>query len=223
MQLARRLAKKLPFLRHKPTRNPYELTLFSVDDTDDTSQHDAVFIIDDSGSTPSDDFNKGLKALRTMIEGAQSEHPGSKFAAIKFSDQATLLFNFISPDQAKKKLLKNVVHSGGLTNTQDALKMARRDLFLNPAASGHRPLATRLAIVITDGGSNIQSDQTVEQARLLKNIRTEVLVLAVGNFGASGRKEINSIASDPPKENVLYLHNFQYMLAVVEMAVKISK
>ena len=191
---------------------------------DDTSQHDAVFVIDDSGSIPSDDFNKGLKALRTMIERAQSAHPGSKFAAIKFSDQATLLFNFISPDQAKKKLL-NVVHSGGLTNTQDALKMARRDLFLNSAASGHRPLATRyrLAIVITDGGSNIQSDQTVEQARLLKNIRTEVLVLAVGNFGASGRKEINSIASDPPKENVLYLHNFQYMLAVVEMAVKIAK
>ena len=49
------------------------------------------------------------------------------------------------------------------------------------------------------------------------------MVLAVGNFGASGRKEINSIASDPPKENVLYLHNFQYMLDVVEMAVKISK
>ena len=117
----------------------------------------------------------------------------------------------------------NVVHSGGLTNTQDALKMARRDLFLNPAASGHRRLATRLAIVITDGGSNIQSDQTVEQARLLKNIRTEVLVLAVGNFGASGRKEILSIASDPPKENVFYLHDFPNMLAVVEMAVKISK
>lgn len=222
MQLARRLAKKLPFLRHKPTRNPYESTLCSVDDTDDTNQHDAVFIIDDSGSIPSDDFNKGLKALRTMIERAQSEHPGSKFAAIKFSDQATLLFNFVSPDQAKKKLL-NVVHSGGLTNTQDALKMARRDLFLNPAASGHRPLATRLAIVITDGGSNIQSDQTVEQARLLKNIRTEVLVLAVGNFGASGRKEINSVASDPPKENVFYLHDFPNMLAVVEMAVKIAK
>lgn len=132
------------------------------------------------------------------------------------------MFNFISPDQAKKKLL-NVVHGGGLTNTQDALKMARRDLFLNPAASGHRHFAVRLAIVITDGGSNIQSDQTVVQAKLLKNIGTEVLVLAVGNFGASGRKEINSIASDPPKENILYLYNFQYMLDVVEMAVKISK
>lgn len=87
MQLARRLAKKLPFLRHKPTRNPYALyPAMSVDDTDDTRPHDAVFIIDDSGSIPSDDFNKGLKALRTMIEKAQSEHPGSKFAAIKFSN-----------------------------------------------------------------------------------------------------------------------------------------
>lgn len=132
------------------------------------------------------------------------------------------MFNFISPDQAKKKLL-NVVHSGGLTNTQDALKMARRDLFRNPAASGHRHFAVRLVIVITDGGSNIQSDQTVVQATLLKKYGTEVLVLPVGNyFGALERKEINSIASYPPKENVFYLHNFQYMLAVVEMAVKIS-
>ena len=194
MQLARRLAKKLPFLRHKPTQHPHAAypNAYRYMSVDDTSQHDAVFVIDDSGSIPSDDFNKGLKALRTMIEGAQSEHPGSKFAAIKFSDQATLLFNFVSPDQAKKKLL-NVVHSGGLTNTQDALKMARRDLFLNPAASGHRPLATRLAIVITDGGSNIQSDQTVEQARLLKNIRTEVLHgLSCGKFWsvrAQGNKQ----------------------------------
>lgn len=79
MQLARRLAKKLPFLRHKPTRNPYELTLFSVDDTDDTSQHDAVFIIDDSGSIPSDDFNKGLKALRTMIDRHKVLRSGHAF------------------------------------------------------------------------------------------------------------------------------------------------
>ncbi|CAH3183314.1 unnamed protein product [Porites evermanni] len=101
--------------------------------------------------------------------------------------------------------------------------MARRDLFLNPAASGHRHFAVRLVIVITDGGSNIQSDQTVVQATLLKKYGTEALVLPAGNyFGALERKEINSIASYPPKENVFYLHNFQYMLAVVEMAVKIS-
>lgn len=217
--MARRLVKKLPFLRHKPTRHPYSLYPMSVDDT---RVYDAVFIIDDSGSIPLDDFKKGLEALRKMIERAQLENPGSKFAAIKFSDQAKLLFNFVSPGQAKRKLLK-VARSAGMTNTQDALKMARRDLFLNPATSGHRHFASRLAMVVTDGQSNIQSDQTVVQASELKKIGTEVLVLAVGNFGASGRKEINSIASYPPQENVFNLDNYGDMLAVVKMAVKISK
>ena len=128
--------------------------------------YDVVFIIDASGSIPSNEFNKGVRAIRYLIENAD---PSSKFAVIKFSDQATLLFNFISPDKAKRKLL-NVAHTGGVTNTQHALRMARRDLFQNPLSSGHRQLASKLAVVMTDGLSNIQQDQTVPQAKLLKGI-----------------------------------------------------
>ena len=181
--------------------------------------YDVVFIIDASGSIPSNEFNKGVSAIRYLIEKAD---PSSKFAVIKFSDQATLLFNFISPDKAKRKLL-NVAHTGGVTNTQHALRMARRDLFQNPLASGHRQLASKLAVVITDGLSNIQQDQTVPQAKLLKGIRTEVLVIAVGNFGAAGRKEICDIASHPCSDTVFDLRNYRDMIEVAKMAVKISR
>ena len=99
----------------------------------------------------------------------------------------TLIFD------AANKLLK-VAHAAGMTNTQDALKMARRDLFLNPAASGNGQNANRLAVVVTDGNSNIQRDQTVPQAIQLKSIGTEVMVFAVGNFGASEHQEIKDIA-----------------------------
>ena len=177
--------------------------------------YDVVFIIDDSGSIPSDQFNKGLSAIRLLIGDALL---GTKFAAIKFSDKAHLLFNFVSPDQAKTKLL-NVAQNGGGTNTQDALKMARRDLFLNPAASGHRQNAHRWAFVVTDGNSNIQRDQTVTQALQLKGIGTRVMVIAVGNYGDSGRKEMKDIASYPPGENLFFVDDFNDMYQVTFMAI----
>ena len=127
----------------------------------------------------------------------------------------------MSPDKAKRNLF-NVPYTGGLTNTQHALKMARGDLFLNPLASGHRQSASRLALVITDGLSNIQPHQTVPQARLLKGIGTEVLVIAVGNFGAAGRKEICGIASQPCSENVFDLDNYKGILGIAKMAVNIA-
>ena len=76
---------------------------------------------------------------------------------------------------------------------------------------------------MTDGLSNIQQDQTVPQAKLLKGIRTEVLVIAVGNFGAAGRKEICDIASHPCSDTVFDLRNYTDMIEVTKMAVKISR
>lgn len=180
----------------------------------DGSLYDIVFIIDDSGSIPFDQFNKGLSAVRLIIGHTTL---GSKVAAIKFSDKANLLFNFVSPDQAKTKLL-NVPQKGGMTNTQDALKMAR-NLFLNPAASGHRQNVRRLAVVVTDGNSNVQSHQTVPQAIQLKGIGTRVMVIAVGNYGASGRKEMKDIASYPPGENLFFVDDFNDMYQVTYMAI----
>lgn len=159
-----------------------------------------------------------MSAIRLLIGDAKL---GSKFAAIKFSDKANLLFNFVSPNQARTKLL-NVAQNGGMTNTQDALKMARRDLFLNPAASGHRQNAHRLAVVVTDGNPNIQQDQTVPQANQLKGIGTRVMVIAVGNYGDSGRKEMKDIASYPSEKNLYVVDDFDTMNQLVGMALSVT-
>ena len=175
---------------------------------------DVVLIIDESGSIPLDQFKKGLSAIRLLIGDASL---GTKFAAIKFSNKAHLLFNFVSPAQAKTKL-SNVARNGGMTNTQDALKMAR-DLFLNPAASGHRQNAYRMAVVVTDGLSNIQPGQTIPQAIQLKGIGTRVMVIAVGNYGDSGSKEMKDIASHPSRDNIYVVDDFDAMYQVVDMAI----
>lgn len=172
-----------------------------------------MFIIDDSGSIPLDQFNKGLSAIRQLIENAERV---VNFAAIKFSDRANLLFNFVSPDQAKRKLL-NVGRSAGMTNTQDALKMAR-NLFQNPAASGHRRYANKFAVLLTDGKSNIEQHRTVLEARQLKRIGTRVIVIAVGSYGNAGLKEMKDIASKPSDKNVYFVDDFDALQQVVRMA-----
>ena len=238
MDTARRLAKNLPFLRRSQpsSNNPFSrlpsrsrpggntgqtaglnLNVMSVDGHG--PQYDVVFIIDDSGSIPFDQFKKGLSAIRLLIGDAKL---GSKFAAIKFSDKANLLFSFVSPNQTRTKLFK-VAQNGGMTNTQDALKMARRDLFLNPTASGHRQEAKKIAVVVTDGNSNIQRDQTVPQANQLKGIGTRVMVIAVGNYGDSERKEMKDIASYPPNKNFYVVDDFDTMYQVVRMALSVTK
>ena len=234
LDTARRLAKNLLFLRRSQPSSNNPFSRFpsrsrpggntggafapsfnqKYGSHDRGSLYDVVFIIDDSGSIPSDQFNKGLSAIRLLIGDGL---PGAKFAAIKFSDKAHLLFNFVSPDQAKTKLL-NVPQKGGWTNTQDALKMAR-NLFLNPAASGSRQNAHRWAVVVTDGNSNIQRDQTVTQAIQLKGIGTRVTVIAVGNYGDSGSKEMKDIASHRPSDNVYVVDDFTAFQQVAYMAV----
>ncbi len=51
---------------------------------------------------------------------------------------------------------------GGRTNTAAALKMSHEAIFQN--SRGKRNDAPAYAIVITDGNSNIRSDDTIPQA-----------------------------------------------------------
>lgn len=180
------------------------------------SYDDVIFIIDESGSIPPDQFKKGLHALTYFIDASSWN---TKFAAIKYSGKATLLFNFVSLSEAKKKL-KNVPQAGGSTNTQEALKMARTDLFLNPAASGHRQSAHRVVVVVTDGESNVQGDQTVPQANLLKSIGAKIIVIGVGSYGDSGYQELKNIASHPPGENLSEIKTFFEFDRVANMVAK---
>ena len=206
VETAKGLAKNLPFLAHHRRTSPSVQIFPGLPKRKLSRQkvYDVVFIIDDSGSIPLDQFNEGLRALRILI---QKSSLGTKFAAIKYSTLAKLFFKFVSPYQAKMKLT-NVAHNNGLTNTQAALKMAREDLFLNPAASGHRPLAGRVAVLVTDGNSNVQKHQTVHQATLLKGIGTKVFVIAVGNYGTSGLQEMKSIASYPYSDHWFRVEDF---------------
>ena len=56
----------------------------------------------------------------------------------------------------------NIPYIYGSTNTADSLKVMREDIF-NPAR-GDRPDAPNIAMILTDGVSNINSRRTISEA-----------------------------------------------------------
>ena len=70
--------------------------------------------------------------------------------------------------QATRDILNAAVflERGGRTNTADALEKARTEVLTS--GGGDRPQVSNTVVLVTDGGSNVNSDATIAQADLLK-------------------------------------------------------
>ena len=152
---------------------------------------DVVYIMDDSGSIDRSDFQLGLKALRLLIDRHSTS---DKYAAVKFSSNAQILFPFVSSSQAKQKLM-SVPYTAGSTYTASALRLARTGLFRNPNSGVRSPNSMLVAVVITDGGSNVNATRTLPEADTLKAIGAQVFVIGIGNY-INGIEELANMASN---------------------------
>ena len=174
--------------------------------------YNVAYIIDESGSIGNKSFQEGVKALRMMIDRKGDR---SDYAAITFSNSAKVLFSFVLGCQARLKLM-NVPYTGGATNTQAALRLARTQLFEDPN-SGISPGNHRSALVMTDGQSNVNKSQTIPQADLLKAAGVEVFVLAVGSYSTAGIQEMRDICSVPYQDHLFRVNDFKSFVDVVNL------
>ena len=156
----------------------------------DNSYHDVVLVFDASNSIRKRDFHKGVKALHGLIGRARKD---DHFAAITFSDKATVAFDFTDLETAKHNLNTKVFFIGERTNTQEAFKICRTKLFQNKN-SNLRPLAKKRVLLLTDGRSNMNIHLTLYRAFQLKILGVEMFVIGVGNY-MSGIQELVGIAS----------------------------
>jgi len=116
---------------------------------------------------------------------------------IQFSTSFRIEFNLLEYTDRTSLLTAlnpNLHYIRGYTNTAGAL-----DLLLTSAQNGSMGLRLNhphIAIVITDGKSNINENETIPNAQRVhaSNIFQQVYAVGVGNFDAV---ELNAIASDP--------------------------
>lgn len=91
------------------------------------------------------------------------------------------------------------------TNTADALMRLRRGVFVQEGGARRTDMAIpRVAVVITDGRSNVNQSLTIPSAMALRMEGVTVYSVGIGNN--IDMEELDAIASSP--ENVMLVQNF---------------
>ena len=97
------------------------------------------------------------------------------------------------------------------TNTAAAIERMRQDVF--SAANGDRNSVDNIAIVVSDGQSNIRREDTIASAEQARN--AGIRLMAVGLGSNVDRSEIEGIASSPGT-NAFYLEDNADMSVTVD-------
>ena len=169
----------------------------------DDSVHDVVFVIDESGSIGSTQFQLIREFTANFTTELIHNSPNSAVGVILYDSNAHVHFNLLTYTSLNALLsaINNLPYNGGGTNTAEALT-----LLLSTAQDGTlgiRNNSSKVAIVITDGISNSQSATLSAAAALhAANIFD---VYAVG-VDAADMTELQGIASST--EFVFFTNSF---------------
>lgn len=143
-----------------------------------THRTDNVFVIDGSISIGSCEFERGKVALTNAMKASHEKGRDVKYAAVTFSDSASINFKFFPYPNAKGKLM-SISYPRRWTNTQAGLAMART--LFEDFSAGWRVASRKVVLLITDGRSNIDRHLTIPNAEELKKMGVDIYVVAVGS------------------------------------------
>ena len=161
-----------------------------------TINTDIVFVLDASGSVRNADFQAAKGYVYSFTESLLSGDSDSRVGVITYSDTASVN---IELDRRERETLLEEIHSlpytGGYTNTPDALCLLKSRQWREDLS------VLRIAVVLTDGRSNINSARCSpgtlnSTAQEVHSLHPPVTVFAIGvsNYLIG---ELFIIASDP--------------------------
>ncbi|CAI9721272.1 type VI, alpha [Octopus vulgaris] len=182
------------------------------------SMADIVFLLDSSGSVGASNFQKMLQFVKNMVNGFDVGKDTVRIGVSSFSNQPVQ--HFALNTYFNRSLIIDAIsklpYYQGSTNTASAISLLRSSVFT--AASGDRPTAPNIAIVITDGQSN-DPLSTAAQAKALRQAGTILFSIGVGS--GVNTKELNNMASDPDKDHVFTVSDFSAFGSIQkELAIK---
>uniref|UniRef100_A0AC35TXK6 VWFA domain-containing protein n=1 Tax=Rhabditophanes sp. KR3021 TaxID=114890 RepID=A0AC35TXK6_9BILA len=143
---------------------------------------DLVFVVDESGSIGSNNFQLALNNLATMVDTSMTIGPldqDSHIGFVEFNDQAYLVFNlqqYLSNADVVSAI-QGVGYTGGGTNIADGLDMAINQVF---GGLGDRPDAPNAILLVTDGQDG-NTDQVASLQQLAASRNITIYALGVGN------------------------------------------
>uniref|UniRef100_A0A4W5RXV3 VWFA domain-containing protein n=1 Tax=Hucho hucho TaxID=62062 RepID=A0A4W5RXV3_9TELE len=174
-----------------------------TDDCSEASLADIVFIVDESSSSRTANFQLVRGFIHKIVDGLDMDFNRVRVGIVLYSNKASAQV-YLNSFQEKTNILqfiKILPYRHSLTYTGEALKYAREKIFIKEKGSRKEQGVQQVAIVIT-GKSQ---DNVTSHAAALR--RAGVTVYAVGIKDAE-ENELRLIASDPPNKHVLHVDSF---------------
>ena len=164
-------------------------------------QFDVALVLDISGSVE-DKYRMTRDMARQIVYGLDVPSGRVRIATVAYSTDIVDQF-YLNTYQETEEVINalNFHRKGGQTNTQAALRLVRTEFFTSE--HGDRSGVTDIVIVISDGYSNVNDDNTVREADLLKRDGINVYTVALGD--SPHFSEMNDISSDPDSEYAYYV------------------
>ena len=166
---------------------------------------DMVFVLDASTSVTEFNFQIVKDFMIDFLSEASIDDGSVRVGVVSFSDDDYLQFH-LNNHRDKMSLLRaidSMPYAQGSTNTADALLTMRSEMFT--AGNGDRAGVPNVAIVITDGVSNINSRRTIPEA---EQARADGIHIYSIGIGLTDTKELDAMASRPVEENRYSVQDF---------------
>ena len=181
---------------------------------DCSSPADVIFLLDGSKSMAPEDFQKQLEFVKSFIDDMDVSSDRVRVGVTTFSTKIHTAFalNTYTNKQDVKAAISNIAYPQGRTHTWLALEYLRKYAFT--IDNGGRVGVPKIAIILTDGGSN-EKDKTLADAKLLHHDPIRVYAIGVGR--GINKQELDAIASK--SENIYLVPDFK-ALKTIEDSVK---
>ncbi|XP_076089636.1 matrilin-1-like, partial [Mytilus galloprovincialis] len=166
---------------------------------------DLVIILDSSTSVREENYDKMKHFTKDLLVNSDIDGGNVRVGAASFSMRGFI--NFQLKDYRTKNDVFNAIdkiqYIVGSTNTADAIRLMRVDMFT--ADNGDRPDVKNIAIIITDGVSNVNAETTILEAEKARDVGIHIYAIGIG---LSNLTELHGIASVPAKDNSLDVQSF---------------
>ncbi len=115
--------------------------------------------------------------------------------------------------------IRRIPYVGSYTNTSGGLRLMMNEQFIE--SKGDRRNVKNIAIVLTDGSSNLDVDKTIPDAQDAQN--RGIQMFSVGISDAIAQVEIKGLSSPPQEENRNYFlsTDFRYLETIRNTIVEV--
>lgn len=183
-------------------------------------QADIALVIDSSGSIQEagNNWARMKTFLQELVSRLDIGPTRVRVGAVKFSGDAYVEFflNTYSRKSDIKTALGDMTFLGTKTYTGLGLRYMRNEIFQRN--NGDREGVPNIAIVVTDGRSNMNEHETKLEADLAKE--SGIRIIAVGITDQINQMELREIASD--RESLITVDNFDILMEQLDNIISIT-